>query len=477
MLRSLQLALGCVIIERAWRHHSAADEAAAAANSTESSRQRLVKDIAESEGREDGWDGSAWSLSSRPWTPWTPWSETGTPSLQLLLLALDVLGVITLGRRKQTQYKPGECFSFDGKQVPRHLVVDVFEKLGTAQVSISELSNCDGGFVQLQGRDGKIVLDMQAKVREASKPSLSARLRMQVRSQIPEPKKRVSRHQAAIDAQQYLEAHSVQRVLQGMVHELLSNRPSDPYSFMLGYIQAPNPPSAFCPFALHDLPNWSAMPGRGDAEYPGFPSDGSQPLPDLSRHHSTLAHVLKEQPMLYEHLKDVRTPNGVSLAQCIKPGIDNRGHPILRTLGLIAADETCFEVFEPLFRSVMDRWFESILQDVQLPSAVDTRQAGESLRALSASLLSVQVTCSRNIRGIQMPPSAQREERKEAERVALEALLSVEDRKSEDELLNGGDYFPLRGSETYPSKPKGMSPSSEQKLKAEMAAVISTTVV
>ncbi|CAE7237614.1 CKMT2 [Symbiodinium necroappetens] len=270
--------------------------------------------------------------------------------------------------RKQTQYKPGECFSFDGKQVPRHLVVDVFEKVGTAQVSISELSNCDGGFVQLQGRDGKIVLDMQAKVR----------------SQMPEPKKRVSRHQAAIDAQQYLEAHSVQRVLQGMVHELLSNRPSDPYSFMLGYIQAsqvnrPTPiPSPFQPARgpdEDDLPNWSAMPGRGDSEYPGFPADGSQPLPDLSRHHSTLAHVLKEQPMLYEHLKDVRTPNGVSLAQCIKPGIDNRGHPILRTLGLIAAvrtkvltwpsravyltpswtpeDETCFEVFEPLFRSVI----------------------------------------------------------------------------------------------------------------------------
>ncbi|OLP88024.1 Creatine kinase, flagellar [Symbiodinium microadriaticum] len=474
MLRSLQLALGCVIIERTWRHHSAADEAAA--NSTE-----LVNDIAESEWREP----SAWSLSSRL-RP-RPWTETGTPSVQLLLLALDVLGVVTLGRvlevpvmdvtvagaqglpekaylslragdvRKQTQYKPGECFSFDGKQVPRHLVVDVFEKVGTAQVSISELSNCDGGFVQLQGRDGKIVLDMQAKVR----------------SQMPEPKKRVSRHQAAIDAQQYLEAHSVQRVLQGMVHELLSNRPSDPYSFMLGYIQAsqvnrPTPiPSPFQPARgpdEDDLPNWSAMPGRGDSEYPGFPADGSQPLPDLSRHHSTLAHVLKEQPMLYEHLKDVRTPNGVSLAQCIKPGIDNRGHPILRTLGLIAADETCFEVFEPLFRSVMDRWYESILQDVQLPSAVDTRQAGESLRTLSASLLFVQVTCSRNIRGIQMPPSAQREERKEAERVALEALLSVE-----DELLNGGEYFPLRGSETYPSKPKGMSPSSEQKLKGEDA--------
>ncbi|CAE7225146.1 unnamed protein product [Symbiodinium natans] len=380
-------------------------------------------------------------------------------------------------RRKQTQYKPGECFSFDGKQVPRHLVVDVFEKVGTAQVSISDLSNCkDGGLVQVQGRDGNIVLDMQAKADSTNNTNNRQNLCALVRSQIPEPKKRVSRHQAAIDAQQYLEAHSVQRVLQGMVHELLSNRPSDPYSFMMGYIQAsqanrPMPvPSPLLPGRGEedddvniDLPDWSSMPGRGDAEYPGFASDGSQPLPVLSRHHSTLARVLAEQPMLYEQLKDVRTPNGVALAQCIKPGIDNKGHAIFRTLGLVAADETCFEVFEPLFRSVVDRWYESILHDVQLPSAIDTRQANLSLSSPGGNLLSIQVTCSRNIRGIQMPPSAQREERKEAERIVVDALFSAQD---QDELLKGGEYFPLRGSESFPPKPKGMSLESEQKLKA-----------
>ena len=94
-------------------------------------------------------------------------------------------------------------------------------------------------------------------------------------------------------------------------------------------------------------------------------------------------------------LEDVRTPNGVSVAQCIKPGIDHKGrvacqctgvahsasragHAILRTLGLIAAvfpsgavllrspsvpaapkDETCFEVFEPLFRSARSLVLES----------------------------------------------------------------------------------------------------------------------
>ncbi|CAK8993799.1 Creatine kinase, partial [Durusdinium trenchii] len=260
--------------------------------------------------------------------------------------------------RKQIQYRPGECFSFDGKQAPRQLVVDVFEKVGSAQVSVSDLASCsNGSLVQLQGRDGNIVLDMQAKVHshEITKP-------------------RLSRHQAALDAQAYLEAHSVPHVLQGMVHELLSSRPADPYSFMMGYIKAQEVPKAP---SLHQeepqeeddfdvLPDWSAMPGRGEEEYPGFPSDGSQPLPDLSRHHNVLASVLLARPELYEDLKDVRTASGSSLAQCIKPGIDNRGHKIVRTLGLTAADESCYETFAPLFRAVMSRWQEIVSEDVEL---------------------------------------------------------------------------------------------------------------
>jgi len=112
------------------------------------------------------------------------------------------------------------------------------------------------------------------------------------------------------------------------------------------------------------LPDWSSMAGRGDAEYPGFPSDGSQPLPDLSNHHNVLATVLLQDPDLYEKLKDLRTGHGSSLAQCVKPGIDNKGHKIVRTLGLMAADESCYTIFQPLFRTVMNRWHDIILQDV-----------------------------------------------------------------------------------------------------------------
>eukprot|EP00913_Durusdinium_trenchii_P031834 g29812.t1 len=229
-----------------------------------------------------------------------------------------------------------ECFSFDGKQAPRQLVVDVFEKVGSAQVSVSDLASCsNGSLVQLQGRDGNIVLDMQAKVHshEITKP-------------------RLSRHQAALDAQAYLEAHSVPHVLQGMVHELLSSRPADPYSFMMGYIKA------------------------GDADDSGFlqepqEEDDFDVLPDWSRHHNVLASVLLARPELYEDLKDVRTASGSSLAQCIKPGIDNRGAEW-------SQDESCYETFAPLFRAVMSRWQEIVSEDVELSRPAEEEAKGFS---------------------------------------------------------------------------------------------------
>lgn len=360
--------------------------------------------------------------------------------------------------RKQTQYRPGECFSFDGKQPPRQLVVDVFEKVGSAQVSVSDLAAQGGSnLVQLQGRDGSIVLDMQAKVHgdaEVRKP-------------------RVSRHQAAMDAQAYLEAHSVQHVLQGMVHELLTSRPSDPFSFMMGYIQASgssgdSPPAMQeqrqqRPFEDDDveemLPDWSMMAGKGDAEYPGFPSDASQPLPDLSTHFNVLAKVLMEQPELYERLKDLRSKYGTTVAQCVKPGIDHKGHKIIRTLGLMAADESCYTIFQPLFRAVMDQWHDIILQDVALskPSEAEARLPVDPEGKV---VMSVQVLCSRNLRGVRMPPSAEKEDRSDAERLLVNALMSVQ-----DDLLQGGDYHPLRGSHSYAPKPRGMSLETEQELK------------
>ena len=65
--------------------------------------------------------------------------------------------------------------------------------------------------------------------------------------------------------------------------------------------------------------------------------------------------------------KNVKTPGGVSLAKCIKTGIDNKGHPHIMTCGLVAGDEDCYTTFADLFdivvgkRSRTNRYIEDII--------------------------------------------------------------------------------------------------------------------
>lgn len=219
---------------------------------------------------------------------------------------------------------------------------------------------------------------------------------------------------------------------------------------------APAPESAIAPAEAVECKSVAFPPAP---QYPGFPSDGSQPLPDLSTHFNVLAKVLMEQPELYERLKDLHTQYGTTVAHCVKPGIDNKGHKILRTLGLMAADESCYSIFAPLFRAVMDQWHDIILQDVALskPSEAEARLPVDPQGKV---VMSVQVLCSRNIRGVRMPPSAEKEDRSDAERLLVNALMSVQ-----DDLLQAGDYHPLRGSHSYAPKPRGMSLEMEQELK------------
>ena len=43
----------------------------------------------------------------------------------------------------------------------------------------------------------------------------------------------------------------------------------------------------------------------------------------------------------------------MSLGHCIKTGVDNPGHPHIKTVGLVAGDEESYEVFKELFDPVI----------------------------------------------------------------------------------------------------------------------------
>ena len=47
---------------------------------------------------------------------------------------------------------------------------------------------------------------------------------------------------------------------------------------------------------------------------------------------------------MYGQLRDKVTVNGVTLDQCIQTGIDNPGHPFIKTVGVVAGDEESYDV-------------------------------------------------------------------------------------------------------------------------------------
>lgn len=73
-----------------------------------------------------------------------------------------------------------------------------------------------------------------------------------------------------------------------------------------------------------------------------FYSFTSADFPDLRKHNNCMAECLT--PAIYAKLRDKMTPNGYTLDQCIQTGVDNPGHPFIKTVGMVAGDEESYEV-------------------------------------------------------------------------------------------------------------------------------------
>merc|ERR1712072_43641 len=111
--------------------------------------------------------------------------------------------------------------------------------------------------------------------------------------------------------------------------------------------------------SVQKLPEW-IQAGCGDAPYncaekgATFAVDGKTPdkMPDLSKHSNFMAEHLVAHPEVYDKLKNMKTKGGVTLAHCMKTGVDNPGHPHIKTVVLVACDEESYETFAELFDPV-----------------------------------------------------------------------------------------------------------------------------
>merc|ERR1712088_310345 len=97
------------------------------------------------------------------------------------------------------------------------------------------------------------------------------------------------------------------------------------------------PPNGL-PKSIQALPEW-IQKGCGDKEYyceekgaTFLPSAMPDELPNLDEHNNFFGEAMRANPELYAQLKDKTTKLGVNLGHCIKTGVDNKGHPMIKTV-------------------------------------------------------------------------------------------------------------------------------------------------
>ncbi|RXN21191.1 creatine kinase S- mitochondrial isoform X1 [Labeo rohita] len=151
----------------------------------------------------------------------------------------------------------------------------------------------------------------------------------------------------------------------------------------------------------------------------------SADYPDLRKHNNCMASALT--PAIYGQLRDKLTPNNWSLDQCIQTGVDNPGHPFIKTVGMVAGDEESYEVFAEIFNPVIkDRHNGYDPTTMKHPTDLDSSKITSGMFD-EKYVLSSRVRTGRSIRGLSLPPACTRAERREVERVAVQALSGLKD--------------------------------------------------
>merc|ERR1719402_1013298 len=132
---------------------------------------------------------------------------------------------------------------------------------------------------------------------------------------------------------------------------------------------------------------------------------------------------------------------------------------MIKTVGLVAADEDCYEVFKELFDPVVSARHGGYAPDAKHATCMDVSKVSDIKMDPSGKyILTSRCRTGRSVRGFRLPPCCSFEERREIERVLVKGLMKLEgDLK--------GDYFPLAGSRSHGEKPNGMSEEKENNLR------------
>merc|ERR1712224_407544 len=132
---------------------------------------------------------------------------------------------------------------------------------------------------------------------------------------------------------------------------------------------------------------------------------------------------------------------------------------MIKTVGMVAGDDECYELFRELFDPVISARHNGYAPDAKHPTDLDVNKLSNTkIDPTGKYVLTSRCRTGRSVKGFRLPPVCSFEERRATEKVIVKGLLALEgDLK--------GDYFPLHGSRSYAPKPNGMSPEKEEALR------------
>lgn len=279
----------------------------------------------------------------------------------------------------------------------------------------------------------------------------------------------------AEETRNYLAKHKIRETIEKCVNELCRVKPEDPIAFLVSALQESKSGTSRASAAAgprKDPPHefygsWAAVE-KAKAEFlskPPYEIDVNgvkiklhHNSAGVEKHANVMSNHLTEE--LYNKLKDRVTVNGVTLDKCIKTGIENPGHPAIKTVGMTAGDVESYEVFKELFDPVIDERHGGYGADAKHPSDMDVSKIKDPKVIDASYVISTRVRSGRSVQGIPLPPSCNKEERRRLEAIVTKALTNL---KGDLE----GDYYPLAGSTSYAPKPNGITHEEEEQLRED----------
>merc|ERR1711957_834121 len=153
--------------------------------------------------------------------------------------------------------------------------------------------------------------------------------------------------------------------------------------------------------------------------------DMPEKCPDLSEHANFMTDALKANPGLYEQLKDKKTALDVTLGHCIKTGIDNKGHPHIKTCGIVAGDEESWPLFAPLFDHVVDARHGGYGPNDKHPTDMNIDNLSTTkVDPTGQYILTSRCRTGRSVKGFRLPPCNSFEERRKIEDIVVKDVCA-----------------------------------------------------